>query len=142
VRVRILKSSEGIMGGVSLSRLIPTCAYDLEPSAARHLITLHCAEELSPAPALAADKRRRQWQRRREDRQSATVFHVVAPSGSSLTCVACEGESGLELRLVHGSDDVRCREVFSGSDRDKRLTDAAHSWRLALLKIGFMEKPL
>ena len=49
MRVRILKSSEGIMGGVCLSHLIPTFAYDLEPSTARHLIILHCAEELLPS---------------------------------------------------------------------------------------------
>jgi hypothetical protein len=41
------------MDGVSLSHLIPTFDYDLEPSTARHLITLGCAEELSPSrPAL------------------------------------------------------------------------------------------
>jgi hypothetical protein len=91
VRVRILKSSEGIMGGVSLSHLIPMFAYDLEPSTARHLIILRCAEELLPsqralvvpidepgvlevltrgvsvttAPTSAADKPRRQRKKRR-----------------------------------------------------------------------------
>jgi hypothetical protein len=75
-----------------------------------------------------------------ENRHNATVFHVVAPSGPSLTCIACAGETSLELRLVHGND-VRRREVFSGSDRDERLADAADSWRLALLEIGFTERP-
>jgi hypothetical protein len=53
VRIRILKVSEGIMDGVSLSHLIPTFVYDLEPSTARHLIILGCAEQLPPLwPAL------------------------------------------------------------------------------------------
>ncbi len=79
------------MGGVSLSHLIPTFVYDLDPSTVRHLITLGCAEELppsrpalvvpidepgvlevltrgvsvSPGPAAAADKPRRQRKKRR-----------------------------------------------------------------------------
>ena len=41
------------MDGVSLSHLIPTFVYDLEPSTARHLIILGCAEQLPPLwPAL------------------------------------------------------------------------------------------
>ena len=62
-------------------------------------------------------------------RHIATVFHVVAPSG-------------LELRLVHGDDDVRQSELFSGGDRDERLAETADSWRLALLEIGFTEPPV
>jgi hypothetical protein len=72
-------------------------------------------------------------------RHFATVFHVVAPSGHSFTCTSFEVESGLELRLVHGDDDVRRSELFSGDGRDERLADTADSWRLALLEIGFTE---
>jgi hypothetical protein len=77
----------------------------------------------------------------KENRHSATIFHVVAPSGPSLTCIACERETGVELRLVHGND-VRRSEVFSGSVREERLAEAADSWRLALLEIGFTETPV
>lgn len=75
-------------------------------------------------------------------RHIATVFHVVAPSGHSFTCASFEVESGLELRLVHGDDDVRQSELFSGGDRDERLAETADSWRLALLEIGFTEPPV
>jgi hypothetical protein len=50
-------------------------------------------------------------------------------------------ESGLELRLLHGDDDERRSELFRGSDRHERLAEAADSWRLALLEIGFTETP-
>jgi hypothetical protein len=74
-------------------------------------------------------------------RHIATVFYVVAPSGPSLRCASYEVESGLELRLLHGDDDVRRSELFRGSDRHQRLAEAADSWRLALLEIGFTETP-
>jgi hypothetical protein len=46
------------MDGVSLSHLIPTCAYDLEPLTARYLIASGCAEEIAastPALVVALD---------------------------------------------------------------------------------------
>lgn len=45
MRVRILKSSAGIVDGVSLSRLIPGLIYDLEPITANYLISQRCAEK-------------------------------------------------------------------------------------------------
>lgn len=36
----------------------------------------------------------------------ATLFRVVGPSGRPLTCAAYEVETGLELRLLYGDDDV------------------------------------
>ena len=53
MRVRILKSSAGVLDGVSLSRLIPGLIYDLEPITANYLISQRCAEE-PPASERAA----------------------------------------------------------------------------------------
>jgi hypothetical protein len=53
VRVRIVKPGEGVLDSISLSHLIPTCAYDLNPSTAQHLIASGCAEEIATStPAL------------------------------------------------------------------------------------------
>jgi hypothetical protein len=51
MRVRILKPSEGIVDGVSLSQLAPGLIYDVKPITARYLISRGCAEELTPADA-------------------------------------------------------------------------------------------
>jgi hypothetical protein len=59
VQVRILKRSEGIMDSVSLSHLIPTFVYDVEPSVAWHLIASGSAEEVlrsTPALVVAIDE--------------------------------------------------------------------------------------
>jgi hypothetical protein len=53
MRVRIVKPGEGVMGGISLSHLMPTCVYDLESLTAQHLIASGCAEEIAAStPAL------------------------------------------------------------------------------------------
>jgi hypothetical protein len=53
VQVRILKRSEGIIASVSLSHLIPTFVYDVEPSVAWHLIASGSGQEVLPStPAL------------------------------------------------------------------------------------------
>jgi hypothetical protein len=46
MQVRIIKSAEGIMDGVSLAHLIPGLTYDLEKSVSRYLIEKGCAEEM------------------------------------------------------------------------------------------------
>ena len=45
MQVRIIKSAEGIMDGVSLAHLIPGLTYDLEISVSRYLIEKGCAED-------------------------------------------------------------------------------------------------
>jgi hypothetical protein len=45
MQVRIIKSAEGIIDGVSLAHLIPGLTYDLEISIARYLVEKDCAEE-------------------------------------------------------------------------------------------------
>ena len=60
MRVRILKSTAGVVDGVSLSRLIPGLVYDLTPSTANYLISQRCAEEPAasePAAVVAPDHR-------------------------------------------------------------------------------------
>jgi hypothetical protein len=44
MRVRILKSAEGIMDGVSLAHLVPDTIYELDPIVAHYLITTGHAE--------------------------------------------------------------------------------------------------
>jgi len=51
MRVRILKPSEGVVDGVSLSRLTPGLLYDLKPITANYLISRGCAEALTTADA-------------------------------------------------------------------------------------------
>jgi hypothetical protein len=53
MRVRILKSSAGVLDGVSLSRLIPGLIYDLKPITANYLISQRYAEQ-PPASERAA----------------------------------------------------------------------------------------
>ena len=66
----------------------------------------------------------------------ATLFHMAGPSGRPLTCAVFEVETGLELRLSYGNDVVRW-QLFRGVDREKRLAEAADTWRLALLEKDF-----
>jgi hypothetical protein len=47
MRVRIVKPTEGVVDGVSLSRLVPGLIYDLQPITANYLISRGCAEELT-----------------------------------------------------------------------------------------------
>jgi hypothetical protein len=42
----------------------------------------------------------------------ARLFRVVAASGREMTCSAFDVETGLELRLTHGADDVLRSELF------------------------------
>ena len=51
MRVRILKPSEGVVDGVSLSRLTPGLLYDLKPITANYLISRGCAEALTAPDA-------------------------------------------------------------------------------------------
>lgn len=47
MRVRIVKPTEGVVDGVSLSRLVPGLIYDLQTITANYLISRGCAEELT-----------------------------------------------------------------------------------------------
>ena len=49
MRVRILKSGEGIMDGVSLAHLVPDTVYELDPLVAHYLIQTRHAEESPPS---------------------------------------------------------------------------------------------
>jgi len=53
MRVRILKPSEGVIQGVSLSKMFPGLTYDLDPTLARYLISMGAAIAVpSRSPAL------------------------------------------------------------------------------------------
>ena len=69
----------------------------------------------------------------------ATFFTVVGPSGRPLTCAAFDVETGLEVRLFYGADDVQRSQLFRGPLREDDAATVADQWRLALLKKGFTE---
>ncbi len=53
MRVRILKSTQGIIDRVALSQLVPNLSYDVPDSVGRYLLACGCAAELpSSQPAL------------------------------------------------------------------------------------------
>jgi hypothetical protein len=69
----------------------------------------------------------------------ATLFTVIGPSGRPLTCAAYDVETGLEVRLFYGPDDVQRSQLFRGQLREDAAATIADQWRLALLQKGFAE---
>ena len=69
----------------------------------------------------------------------ATFFTVVGPSGRPLTCAAFDVETGLEVRLFYGADDVQRSQLFRGPLAEDDAATVADQWRLALLEKGFTE---
>jgi hypothetical protein len=54
-----------------------------------------------------------------------------------MTCSAFDVETGLELRLTHGADDVLRSELFRRPHADERLAKRADEWRLGIIEKGF-----
>jgi hypothetical protein len=69
----------------------------------------------------------------------ATFFTVIGPSQRPLTCAAFDVETGLEVRLFYGPDDVQRSQLFRGPRREDDAAGTADQWRLALLQKGFAE---
>jgi len=69
----------------------------------------------------------------------ATFFTVVGPNQQPLTCAALDVETGLEVRLFYGSDDVQRSQLFRGPLREDDAAGMADQWRLMLLQEGFRE---
>jgi len=69
----------------------------------------------------------------------ATFFTVMGPSQRPLTCAAFYVETGLEVRLSYGPDDVQRSQLFRGPLREDNAATVADQWRLALIQKGFAE---
>lgn len=59
------------------------------------------------------------------------------PSGRDVTCAASRVESGLELRVAYGPEDIVATELFRGVDADEWLAEKADAWRVTLIAKGF-----
>jgi len=69
----------------------------------------------------------------------ATFWTLRGPTGRDLTCSAYRVETGLELRVEYGPQDIVASELFRGTDADERLAEKADVGRLTLLAKGFRE---
>jgi len=69
----------------------------------------------------------------------ATFWTLRGPTGRDLTCSAYRVETGLELRVEYGPQDVVATELFRGADADERFAEKADAGRRTLLAKGFHE---
>jgi hypothetical protein len=61
------------------------------------------------------------------------------PTARDLTCSAYRVETGLELRVEYGPQDVVATELFRGVNADEQLASKADVGRLTLLAKGFRQ---
>ena len=73
------------------------------------------------------------------DEHLATFWTLRGVSGRDLTCSAHRVDTGLELRVEYGPEDVVATELFRGADADERLAEKADVGRLTLLAKGLRE---
>jgi hypothetical protein len=69
----------------------------------------------------------------------ATFWTLRGISGRDLTRSAYRIETGLELRVEYGPQDIVASELFRGTDADERLAEKADIGRRTLLAQGFRE---
>jgi hypothetical protein len=69
----------------------------------------------------------------------ATFWTLRGPTGRDLTCSAYRVETGLELRVEYGSENIVASELLRGGDADERLAEKADIGRRTLLAKGFRE---
>ena len=69
----------------------------------------------------------------------ATLWTVRGPSNRDLTCCAYRVQTGLELRVEYGPEDIVASQLFRGRDADERLCEKADVGRLTLIATGFRE---
>ena len=69
----------------------------------------------------------------------ATFWTVRGPSNRDLTCSAYRVQTGLELRVQYGPEDIVASRLFRGRDADERLAENADAGRLTLIASGFRE---
>jgi len=69
----------------------------------------------------------------------ATLWTVRGPSNRDLTCSAYRVQTGLELRVEYGPEDIVASHPFPGGDADVQLAETADAGRLTLIARGFRE---
>ena len=69
----------------------------------------------------------------------ATFWTVRGPSNRDLTCSAYRVQTGLELRVEYGPEDIVASQLFRGRHADERLCQKADVGRLTLIATGFRE---
>jgi hypothetical protein len=68
----------------------------------------------------------------------ATYWKVRGPSNRDLTCSAYKVQTGLELRVEYGPEDIVASQLFQGRDAEQ-LAEKADVGRLTLIAKGFRE---
>ena len=68
-----------------------------------------------------------------------TFWTVRGPSNRDLTCSAYRVQTGLELRVEYGPQDIVASQLFRGRDADEQLAEKADAGRLTLIAKGFRE---
>jgi len=68
----------------------------------------------------------------------ATFWTVRGPSNRDLTCSAYRVQTGLELRVQYGPEDIVASQRFGGRDAEQ-LAEQADAGRLTLIATGFRE---
>ena len=68
-----------------------------------------------------------------------TLWTVRGPSNRDLTCCAYRVQTGLELRVEYGPEDIVASHVFRGRHADEQLAEKADAGRLTLIATGFRE---
>ena len=68
----------------------------------------------------------------------ATLWTVRGPSNRDLTCSAYRVQTGLELRVQYGPEDIVASQLFRGRDAEQ-LAEQADAGRLTLIATGFRE---
>jgi hypothetical protein len=63
---------------------------------------------------------------------------VRGPSNRDLTCSAYKVQTGLELRVEYGPEDIVASQLFQGRDAEQ-LAEKADFGRLTLIAKGFRE---
>ena len=69
----------------------------------------------------------------------ATFWTVRGPSNRDLTCSAYRLQTGLELRVEYGPEDIVASHLFRGRVADEQLAEKADAGRLTLIERGFRE---
>jgi len=69
----------------------------------------------------------------------ATFWTVRGPSNRDLTCSAYRVQTGFELRVEYGPEDIVASQLFRGRDVDALLAEKADAGRLTLISRGFRE---
>ena len=69
----------------------------------------------------------------------ATFWTVRGPSNRDLTCSSYRVQTGLELRVEYGPEDIVASHLFRGRDAGEQLAEKADAGRLTLIARGFRE---